>query len=141
MASFKEHCEDCIREFGKPYEEVHIWLDELFKTLGPKHRDARHHEGGVSVVAKKWGPEGARAAEVHIKKDCGGVVPTKEQAQMWSLFGPDIVNVHGNTFLTDETNIIQYAPDLGTDDAYIITPEGKMNVKTGEIIDEKKEEN
>jgi len=101
MASFEEHCEDCIRELGKPYQGVHIWLDELFKKLGPKHRDARHHIGGVEEVRKKWGDESARAAEIHIMKDCGGIIPSKEEAQMFSLFGPDIVYPDGRTFLTD----------------------------------------
>jgi len=102
MASFDEHCEDCIRELGKPYPEVHIWLDEFFKKLGPKHRDVRHHTGGVEEVRKAWGDEAAKAAQIHIRKDCRGVIPSEEQAQMFSLFGPDIIPPDGRTFLTDE---------------------------------------
>ena len=101
MASFEEHCEDCIRELGKPYPEVHLWLDAFYKKLGAKHRDIRHHTGGVDEIRKKWGSEAAKAAEIHIRKDCSGFIPTKDQAQMWSLFGPDGVDSNGTTFLTD----------------------------------------
>lgn len=86
MASLEEHCKDCELELGEKFEEVHLWLDELFSKLGPKHRDARHHQGGVEIVRKKWGDKAARAAEIHIIKDCKKV-PTVKEAQMWSLFG------------------------------------------------------
>jgi hypothetical protein len=102
MASFDEHCEDCIRELGQPYPEVHIWLDDFYKTLGPKHRDVRHHTGGVDEIRKKWGPQAAQAAEIHIKKDCCGIIPSKEKAQLWNLFGPNTSFSCGRTFLTDE---------------------------------------
>ena len=101
MASYKEHCEDCIRELGEPFEQVHLWLDELFKTLGPKHRSARHHSGGVEEVRRRWGDRSARAAEIHIARDMGGI-PTESQAQQWSLFGPDSILPGGGSFLTDD---------------------------------------
>lgn len=104
MATFEEHCEDCVRALGKPYREVHLWLDELFKVLGPKHRDVRHHTGGVEEVRKRWGDEAAKAAEIHIRKDCIGYLPSKEEAQTFNLFGPDIILPKGKTFLTDEYN-------------------------------------
>lgn len=53
MASLKEHCEDCSRELGEDFKHVHEWLDALFKVLGPKHRSARHHAGGVAEVRKR----------------------------------------------------------------------------------------
>lgn len=101
MSSIDEHCKDCLNELGKEYREVHKWLDELFPVLGPKHRDARHHEGGVLEVIKKWGEEAGEAARIHIRKDCHGIVPTVKQAQMWSLFGCSGMG-DGKTFLTDE---------------------------------------
>ena len=39
-------------------------------------------------VRKMWGDQAARAAEIHIRKDCLGKIPTENEAQMWSLFGP-----------------------------------------------------
>ena len=87
MASLQEHCADCRRELGDDYRHVHIWLDALFKALGPKHRSVRHHAGGVEKVRKLWGDRAARAAEIHIRRDCGGVVPSESNAQIASLFG------------------------------------------------------
>jgi hypothetical protein len=89
MASFEEHCADCRRELGEDFEPVHIWLDELFKVLGPKHRSARHHTGGVQQVRELWGDRAARAAEIHIRRDCGGQLPDETEAQMLSMFGPE----------------------------------------------------
>lgn len=85
MALIEEHCNDCIRELGKPYREVHAWLDEFFPTLGFKHRVKRHHEEGVEEIRRMWGKEAARAAEIHIMRDCYGKVPSKEQAIIWDL--------------------------------------------------------
>ena len=87
MPSLFEHSADCRRELGEPFEYVHEWLDALFKVMGPKHRSARHHAGGVEHVRKMWGDRAARAAEIHIMRDCGGVVPSEKDAQMVSMFG------------------------------------------------------
>ena len=88
MASLEEHCADCRKALGEDFAHVHEWLDALFKVLGPKHRSARHHRGGVEQVRKMWGDRAARAAEIHIIRDCEGKVPTENEVQMWSLFGP-----------------------------------------------------
>ena len=91
MASFEEHCADCRQELGEDFPQVHKWLDALFRILGPKHRSARHHTDGVEQVRKMWGDRAAQAAEIHIRRDCGGKVPSAKDAQMISLFGPDAV--------------------------------------------------
>ena len=88
MASRSEHCADCRRELGEPFDHVHEWLDALFKVLRQKHRSARHHAGGVEKVRKMWGDRAARAAEIHIMRDCGGIVPEESEAQMVSMCGP-----------------------------------------------------
>lgn len=87
MASLEEHYADCRKALGEDFAHVHKWLDALFKVLGPKHRSGRHHRGGVEQVRKMWGDRAALAAEIHIKKDCGGNIPDEQQAQMWSMFG------------------------------------------------------
>lgn len=92
MPSLSQHCADCRRELGEPFEHVHEWLDALFKVMGPKHRSARHHAGGVEQVRKMWGNRAALAAEIHIKRDCGGLVPSEKDAQMVSMFGPTAVS-------------------------------------------------
>jgi len=105
MAEYREHCADCQRELGKAYEVVHRWLDEFAFSKGmfrPQHRSMRHHSDGVEEVRKMWGDEAARAAEIHISKDFGGKIPTAQEAQAWSLFGPNKVLKDGASFLTDE---------------------------------------
>jgi hypothetical protein len=92
MPSCEQHCADCRRELGEPFTHVHVWLDALFKVLGPKHRSARHHAGGVEQVRKMWGDQAALAAEIHIRRDCGGVVPSEQDAQMVGLLGPKAVS-------------------------------------------------
>jgi len=94
--------EDCVKELGKPYEEVHNWLDALWATLGVKHRSARHHMEGVQEIIKMYGEEAGKAAIIHIKRDYDGFIPKdRNEAQLWSLFGPNI-NSQGKTFLTDK---------------------------------------
>ena len=64
MASLQGHCADCRRELGEDFKHVHEWLDALFKVLGPKHRSARHHTGGVDQARKMWGERGAGRREL-----------------------------------------------------------------------------
>ena len=72
MSSLKEHCEDCVKAIGEPFEEVHIWLDAFFNKSGSfAHRDERHHMAGVEEVRKMWGDKAAEAAKIHIMKDWG----------------------------------------------------------------------
>jgi DNA-binding GntR family transcriptional regulator len=85
MSHISEHCSDCVRILGDDFRHVHIWLDEFFATKGAKHRVMRHHVEGVEEVRRKWGDRAARAAEIHIMKDCYGQVPSKEQAIVWHL--------------------------------------------------------
>jgi hypothetical protein len=68
---FEEHCTESLQTFGKPYAEVHKWLDELaFKPpYGMKHRKVRHHAAGVEEVRRMWGDEAAKAARQHIITD------------------------------------------------------------------------
>jgi len=69
----EEHCKDCMSALGCGFRGIYEWLDEFFPMLGFKHRMKRHHKDGVEEVRKKWGNDAARAAEIHIKKDCYGI--------------------------------------------------------------------
>ncbi|HTS35342.1 MAG TPA: hypothetical protein VMH04_06700 [Candidatus Solibacter sp.] len=73
MASLRQHMDDCQRFLGEPYEKVHRWIDEFYTQAGPKHRRFRHHWEGVGEVEKLFGPEAAKAAIVHILRDCRNV--------------------------------------------------------------------
>lgn len=71
MSSYKEHCKECKEKLGFEHYVVHKWLDELAAQSWPYkfHRAARHHEGGVEEVRRKWGDDAAKAAELHIYAD------------------------------------------------------------------------
>ena len=88
MAKFEEHCQDCIKELGEPFPQVHIWLDQYFILLRHKHREVRHNSESVEEIRKMWGDMAAKAAEIHIKKDYGNdKIPTKKEAEMYRFFG------------------------------------------------------
>ena len=71
MPSFEHHCAESIQMFGKPFEEVHKWLDEFAgrAPYGMRHRKLRHHQAGVEEVRKLWGDDAAKAARQHIISD------------------------------------------------------------------------
>ena len=79
MATFEEHCRDCERDLGNRFEQVHDWLDELQEDYGPRHRVFRHTTQGAEMVRAKWGDEAAKAAEIHIRRDCNGQLLTPEE--------------------------------------------------------------
>ena len=75
MAKIETHCKDCEAVLGKPYLEVHEWLDAYAKEYNPflyfeLHRKFRHHDEGVEEAKKLFGHYGAQAAKLHIIRDC-----------------------------------------------------------------------
>ena len=96
MASHEEHCADCLRELGEGFPQVHEWLDELQAEYGPMHRPFRHHTEGVERVRALWGDRAARAAEIHIARDCRGAIPTPEELrERWGIRVEDIAPEDG----------------------------------------------
>jgi hypothetical protein len=73
MATQEAHCAETEKALGKPYTEVHRWLDEfhlyLDKTLGATHRRKRHHEQGIQEAIKLFGEEAGIAARMHTITD------------------------------------------------------------------------
>ena len=66
---------------GKPFGEVHRWLDEFAgkPPYGMRHRKKRHHEAGVEEVRRQWGEQAAAAARQHIISDLKMEGWTEEQ--------------------------------------------------------------
>lgn len=66
-----EHCAESVRLFGKPYGQVHEWLDAFAgsREFGMRHRRKRHHLNGIEEVRGLWGDEAAEAARLHIVSD------------------------------------------------------------------------
>ena len=71
MPSLKEHCQQSELALGRPFAEVHRWLDEFAgkPPFGMKHRHLRHHAQGVEEVRRIFGDDAARAARLHIEMD------------------------------------------------------------------------
>ncbi|MBL9179524.1 MAG: hypothetical protein JNM65_15785 [Verrucomicrobiaceae bacterium] len=71
MAAFEQHCAEALQHFGKPFSEVHLWLDEFAgkPPYGTRHRKKRHHLAGIEDVRNLWGDEAAEAARQHIVTD------------------------------------------------------------------------
>ena len=91
MARKEEHCRDCLAELGDAFGYVHEWLDGFQVEYGAAHRPFRHHAEGVETVRAKWGDRAARAAEIHIRRDTGGLVPTSaELRSYWGICVEDI---------------------------------------------------
>ena len=69
--TFEEHCKESTALFGKPYEQVHKWLDEYQKApgVGMKHRRFRHHEAGIQEIVNLFGIEAGEVARRHIISD------------------------------------------------------------------------
>jgi hypothetical protein len=84
MASRAEHCRESIEKFGKPYEEVHAWLDGLACVDGKlniNHRRWRHHVEALAEVRRLFGDDAVAVAEQHIRTDFAGELPTRQQVE------------------------------------------------------------
>lgn len=71
MSKFEAHCQESIRLFGDPYEEIHRWLDEFQGTerYRMRHRRVRHHEAGIREAGKLFGEQAEAVARQHIISD------------------------------------------------------------------------
>jgi len=71
MSSFQAHCQESVILFGKPYEEVHEWLDQFMGSpeYGMHHRKVRHHLEGIRKVVELFGEEAVEVARQHIISD------------------------------------------------------------------------
>jgi hypothetical protein len=81
--TFKEHCLECEKKLGEPFERVHLWLDEYAKHYHDPftkhwHWLHRHHFAGIEDVRHKWGDQAAQAAELHIVSDMGKIYSSEE---------------------------------------------------------------
>lgn len=68
---YQEHCEESMRLFGKPYIDLHHWLDEFAgsKEYGFRHRKKRHHLAGIHEAIILFGHEVEPVARQHIVSD------------------------------------------------------------------------
>lgn len=65
----EDHEAECVEKLGKPFTEVHQFLDHFYREYGFHHRCKLHHWAGIELVRKQWGDEAAEAAKLHIMSD------------------------------------------------------------------------
>ena len=74
MSTFEAHCQESIDRFGRPFAEVHRWLDAFSGTepYRMRHRRVRHHEAGIREAVRLFGTEAGPVARQHIISDLKG---------------------------------------------------------------------
>ena len=86
------HSKSSAKHFGGDWEDyiaIHNWLDSSKVHIADcRHRHTHHHDSGVERAVEKFGEfielsDGSKAltssvAIQHIKEDCGGTIPTKD---------------------------------------------------------------
>jgi hypothetical protein len=103
MARVEDHIEDCERLLGKPYEHVHLFLDQyaqifLIQKFGDYHRSFLHNSYGLVVVEAKWGTDARKAATIHIIRDYAEM-PVK---------GPEMIDQYLNRAMIYFNNLTNF---------------------------------
>ena len=67
----KDHESESLNLFGKPFTEIHNWLDEYAgsEQYGMKHRKIRHHRSGINEAIRIFGNDAKNPATQHIISD------------------------------------------------------------------------
>lgn len=67
----EEHCHLAEVTFGRPWREVHEWMDEFAgaEGYGMRHRRVRHHEAGIREAIMLFGAEAGEVARQHVVAD------------------------------------------------------------------------
>ncbi|MFP4005824.1 MAG: hypothetical protein ACLFUR_03785 [Candidatus Hadarchaeia archaeon] len=70
MPCHETHCRSCVELYGKPFSEVHRWMDRPVERLGPGHQKVRHD---IAITPKRvaflFGEAAEMAARDHILMD------------------------------------------------------------------------
>ena len=111
MGTFEEHKTDTLKRLGNTHDDVHKYIDQWHGKFGGKHRFILHHLEGIEEIRKIFGDEGAKAAECHVKLDCGGKIPSKNDYATkkvdWLGYGEDAYKIidkrSGLVMLKDST--------------------------------------
>lgn len=78
MAKEREHRKDCEILLGKPYGNVHAFLDQYAEAFfvgvfDDYHRSFLHNSAGLAVIEAECGKEARTAAEIHLVRDYTGI--------------------------------------------------------------------
>jgi len=114
MAPRDRHELDCLHLLQKPMWEVHVWLDELnrvfpYQLFLDYHRSFRHNSWGIQQCFEMWGPDGEKAARIHLLRDWNDVVMIKWMGLAEALEQSKEAIIHFNMF--DECEFLHPLPD------------------------------
>lgn len=76
MPGQAEHEAHCLEILGKPWPEVHRWIDRYY-LLAPvfAHRIVLHHQLGIELGVAELGENARAALELHVRDDFGRILP------------------------------------------------------------------
>jgi len=107
-----EHEQDCIKELGAPFSEVHSFLDQFAQkySLGVVHRMVLHHGLGIALVGLLMGDKARIAARLHVLADVRHISAGPE----WFLTLPAYLPTSGqeDALESDMRALLGYAPDF-----------------------------
>ncbi len=108
-----EHAKHCEEVLGKPYTEVHVFLDQsaLKYNMRFTHRMILHHRLGVEIVGLELGPDAKEAARLHIRDDLWGHLPLSPE---WFVAQENYLPTSGqeDSMEDDLKTLLGYAPDF-----------------------------
>jgi len=68
--NLKDHEDSCVRELGKPFAKIHVWMDVKSGSLGRIHRMERHNILETPKQAlEPFGEDADKACVNHIILD------------------------------------------------------------------------
>jgi len=86
MSSQEEHEARSLDILGKPWTEIHAWLDQYFDECpGSAHRVILHHRPGLELGVSRFGEAALPVLELHLMDDFGFIPRSPEEvARMMS---------------------------------------------------------
>ena len=106
-----EHEERCIKVLGKPFSEVHTFLDQFFRTYGGlPHRLILHHRLGIELIGVMMGPDAALAAKQHVLDDMGRLPAGPEEHMGRHEYMPS--RYEFDVIRADMERMLGYVPDF-----------------------------
>ena len=70
MPSIEKHIKLSLKRTGKPFGELHMWMEEEHKTLNTNNRhDIIQIPKNLEIVRKKFGDDAVNELLYHIKED------------------------------------------------------------------------
>lgn len=106
-----EHEERCVKVLGKPFSEVHTFLDQFFRTYrGLPHRLILHHRLGVELVGILMGFDAALAAKQHVLDDMGRLPAGPEEHMGRHEYMPS--RYEFDVIRADMEKMLGYIPDF-----------------------------